>query len=218
MKNKLLILFMLIFSICTVGYATAKTNDLSLLGKVIYLDPGHGGIDPGAVYKDIAEADINLKIAEKTQTLLEQYGAIVYLTRYGDYDLSVPNTINRKRSDLSRRGNIINRSNCDLYLSIHLNAETSYTWKGAQMFYDDINEENEQIAKIFQDNFKKNLNTNREYKRKETFYLSKRVERPGILIEAGFITNPNERYLLTTEAYQQKIASTILDAIIEYFT
>ena len=86
------------------------------------------------------------------------------------------------------------------------------------MFYDDINEENEQIAKIFQDNFKKNLNTNREYKRKETFYLSKRVERPGILIEAGFITNPNERYLLTTEAYQQKIASTILDAIIEYFT
>lgn len=217
MKNKFLILTLFIFSIFTVGYASAKTNDLSLLGKVIYLDPGHGGIDPGAVYKDIEEADINLKIAQKTSKLLEQYGAIVYLTRYGDYDLSVPNTINRKRSDLSRRGNIINRSNCDLYLSIHLNAESSSTWKGAQMFYDNVNPNNEIIAKIFQEEFKNNLNTKREYKQKENLYLSRRVERPGILIEAGFITNPNERYLLTTEAYQQKIAATILEATIKYF-
>ena len=142
MKNKFLILFLFVFSLFTVGYVGAKTNDLSLLGKVIYLDPGHGGLDPGAIYKDIEEADINLKIAQKTSKLLEQYGAIVYLTRYGDYDLSVPNTINRKRSDLSRRGNIINRSNCDLYLSIHLNAESSNTWKGAQMFYDNINPNN----------------------------------------------------------------------------
>jgi len=218
MKNKLLILCMFLFGIFSINYVRAETNDLKLLGKVIYLDPGHGGIDPGAVYKDIEEADINLKIAQKTQTILEQYGAIVYLTRYGDYDLSVPNTINKKRSDLSRRGNIINRSNCDLYLSIHLNAESSSTWKGAQMFYDDNNKENEKIAEIFQEQFKKNLKTNREYKQKESFYLAKRVERPGILIEAGFITNPNERYLLTTENYQNKIASTISEATIKYFT
>lgn len=175
-------------------------------------------MDPGAIYKDIEEADINLKIAEKTSKLLEQYGAIVYLTRYGDYDLSVPNTINRKRSDLSRRGNIINRSNCDLYLSIHLNAEGSNTWKGAQMFYDNINPNNEKIAEIFQEEFKKQLKTNRKYKQKENLYLSRRVERPGILIEAGFITNPNERYLLTTDDYQYKIANTILEATIRYFS
>ena len=216
MKFKLLILCMFLFCAFTVGYVQAGTNNLDLLGKVIYLDPGHGGIDPGAIYKDIEEADINLKIAKKTQKILEQKGAIVYLTRYGDYDLSVPNTINKKRSDLSRRGNIINRSNCDLYLSIHLNAESSNTWKGAQMFYDNINQENEKIAKIFQEAFKKNLKTNRKYKQKESFYLTKRIERPGILIEAGFITNPNERYLLTTDAYQQKIANTILEATIEY--
>lgn len=218
MKNKLFILVIFLFSICAYNYVGAKKNELELLGKVIYLDPGHGGIDPGAVYKDIEEADINLKIAEKTQKVLEKKGAIVYLTRYGDYDLSVPNTINRKRSDLSRRGNIINRSNCDLYLSIHLNAEISNTWKGAQIFYNNINEENEKIAKIFQEQFKKNLKTNREYKQKESFYLTKRVERPGILIEAGFITNPNERYLLTGDSYQQKIANTILEATVEYFS
>ena len=218
MKNKFLILFLFVFSLFTVGYVSAKTNDLVLLGKVIYLDPGHGGLDPGAVYKDIEEADINLKIAEKTSKLLEQYGAIVYLTRYGDYDLSVPNTINRKKSDLSRRGNIINRSNCDLYLSIHLNAESSNNWKGAQMFYDNINPNNEKIAEIFQEEFKKELKTNRKYKQKENLYLSRRVERPGILIEAGFITNPNERYLLTTDDYQHKIATTILEATIRYFS
>lgn len=218
MKTKVLVLCMFLFCIFSVNYVTAKSKNLSLLGKIIYLDPGHGGIDPGAVYKDIEESDINLKIAEKTQKLLELEGAIVYLTRYGDYDLSVPNTINRKRSDLSRRGNIINRSNCDLYLSIHLNAEESNTWKGAQMFYDDINSENEKIAKIFQEQFKKNLNTKREYKRKENFYLTRRIERPGILIEAGFVTNPNERYLLTTDSYQQKIANTILEATIAYFS
>lgn len=217
MKNKLFILFLFFVSISIVSFVIAKTNSLPLLGKVIYLDPGHGGPDPGALSKELKEADINLSISLKTQKTLEQMGAIVYLTRYGDYDLSVPNTINRKRSDLSRRGNIINRSGCDLYLSIHLNADTSSTWKGAQMFYDDVNPNNEKIAKIFQEKFAKNLKTKREYKKKDNLYLSKRVTRPGILIEAGFITNPNERYLLQTEEYQQKIANTIMDATIQYF-
>jgi len=217
MKHKLFILSLFLISICMISYVDAKTNALPLLGKVIYLDPGHGGIDPGAVYKEIEEADINLEIAKKTQSVLEQNGAIVYLTRYGDYDLSVPNTINRKRSDLSRRSNIINRSKCDLYLSIHLNAESSSTWRGAQMFYDEINEQNELIASIFQKHFKNNLKTNREYKKKESFYLTSRVKQPGILIEAGFITNPNERYFLTQSNYQQKIANIILEATLEYF-
>lgn len=85
------------------------------------------------------------------------------------------------------------------------------------MFYDDVNPNNEKIAKIFQEKFAKNLKTKREYKKKDNLYLSKRVTRPGILIEAGFITNPNERYLLQTEEYQQKIANTIMDATIQYF-
>ncbi|MBE6144528.1 MAG: N-acetylmuramoyl-L-alanine amidase CwlD [Firmicutes bacterium] len=217
MKHRLFILIMFLVSISIVSFVDAKTNDIILLGKVIYLDPGHGGVDPGAIYKDLKESDINLEIAKKTQQVLEQNGAIVYLTRYGDYDLAVPNTINRKRSDLSRRGNIINRSNCDLYLSIHLNAETSSTWKGAQMFYSDTNNENEEIAKIFQETFKKHLSTKREYKKKQTLYLSKRVERPGILIEVGFISNPNERYLLKQNSYQQKVANIILEATTNYF-
>lgn len=202
---------------CTFSFVTASTNNLELLGKVIYLDPGHGGLDPGAIYKDIEEEDINLEIAQKLRTVLESEGAIVYLTREGDYDLAVNNAVNRKRSDLSRRGNIINRSMCDLYLSIHLNADISTTWKGAQVFYDNINPKNKKIAEIIQTVLKEDLKTSREYKKTSEMYLHKRVTRPGVLIEVGFITNPNERYLLKTSEYQKKVANSINRGIKKYF-
>lgn len=77
-------------------------------------------------------------------------GAIVYLTRDGDYDLSNPKSSLRKRTDLYNRAQAINNSNADIYLSIHLNASKSTSWQGAQAFYDDINEENKKIAETFQ--------------------------------------------------------------------
>lgn len=163
------------------------------------------------------EKDINLKLSKKIEKKLSDYGAIVYMTRYGDYDLSITNTINRKRSDLSRRGNIINRSMCDMFLSIHLNAESTGVWKGAQVFYNTNNQENEQIAQILQRKFKKILGSNREYEKTTDLYLQKRIERPGVLIEAGFLSNANDRYLLKQESYQEKIANVIADSLIEYF-
>lgn len=217
LKYKISMLFILILFLCTFHFVRADEQEFALLGKVIYLDPGHGGLDPGAIYKDIEEATINLEISKRLMVTLEQEGAIVYLTRNGDYDLAVNNAINRKRSDLSRRGNIINRSLCDLYLSIHLNADTSTTWRGAQVFYDDVNTKNEKIAKIMQQVLKEDLKSTREYKETNEMYLHKRVTRPGVLIEVGFITNPNERYLLTTENYQQKVANTIARGVIKYF-
>ena len=198
-------------------FVSADTNDLPLFGKVIYIDAGHGGVDPGAMYKDIMEKDINLSISKILEDKLTKLGAIVYLTRYGDYDLAVNNTINRKRSDLSRRGNIINRSMCDLFVSIHLNAESTGVWRGAQVFYDDINEKNEVFAKILQNNFKKRLNSNREYKLSNDLYLQKRIERPGVLIEVGFLSNASDRYLLRQESYQNKVVTIIADSMIEYF-
>ena len=118
LKYKIYVLLIFLISLCSINYIYAKNNELLLLGKVIYIDPGHGNLDPGAMYKGIKEKDINLEISKKVEDILIKEGAIVYLTRYGDYDLSVPNTINRKRSDLSRRGNIINKSDCDLFISI----------------------------------------------------------------------------------------------------
>lgn len=216
MKNKIFYLFFFLISLYTIGIINAL--NLPLLGKVIYIDPGHGGTDPGAIYNDLYESNLNLQISLKIQTELEKNGAIVYLTRYGDYDLSVKNAINRKRSDLSRRANIINESKADIYLSIHLNSDLSSTWQGAQAFYDTVNDENELIAKIMQEQLKNDLKTTREYKQITDHYLYQRVKIPGVLLEVGFISNPNERYLLKQDSYQKKIANSIKDGLITYFT
>ncbi len=218
MKYRLGALIALLTLLCFFNYVSAKDKSLPLLSKVIYLDPGHGGTDSGAYYKNVKESDINLIIAKKVMALLKEEGAIVYLTRYGDYDLAVTNAWNRKRSDLSRRANIINKSECDLYLSIHLNAEDSGTLYGAEVYYDSINPENKTIAEIFQNEFKKSLNTNRDYKENNTKYLQRRVSRPGVLLEVGFLSNASERALLTNDTYQNKLANVIREGIHKYFS
>lgn len=217
LRYKICVLFLFIVGICSSSFVLARDNSLPLFGKVIYIDPGHGGVDPGAMYKDIKEKDINLSISNIISDKLTKLGAIVYLTRYDDYDLAITNTINRKRSDLSRRGNIINRSNCDIFLSIHLNAEGTGIWRGAQVFYNNENKENEVLAKLLQKNFNKRLNSNREYKLANDLYLQKRVDRPGVLIEVGFLSNASDRYLLKQASYQNKVAVVVTDSIVEYF-
>ena len=190
---------------------------MPLLGKTIYLDSGHGGADPGAIYKNIKEKDINLEISKELEKTLTKLGATVYQTRYGDYDLAVKNTDNRKRSDLSRRVNIINESECDMYISIHLNADTSSTWKGIQVFYDNINKENKSLAAHMTKTLKKNFSLTREYKELTDIYLHRKVNILGILIEVGFLSNANDRYLLKQKWYQKKLASIIANGVVNYY-
>ena len=183
---------------------------------VVFIDPGHGGIDPGAVYKDLYEKDINLSISFKLKNLLEEEGITVYMTRMGDYDLAVTNALNRKRSDLSRRSNIINRSNSNLYVSIHLNKVASNTWYGAQVFYSDNDPKNLFLASLIQEEFIKDTKTNRKVTMTNEMYMHNRITIPGVLVEAGFLSNPNERYLLKQDEYKEKIANCIKQGILKY--
>lgn len=215
-KYKVFIILFFLFFLHTIALVHAS-NNMPLLGKVIYLDPGHGGKDPGAMYNDIMEKDINLEISLKLEKQLSKLGAIVYLTRYGDYDLAVIHTNNRKRSDLSRRGNIINRANPDLFLSIHLNAEDTGLYRGAQAFYSTNNDQNKKIAELFQEGFKKDLSSRRKYKKSNNLYLQKRINIPGILVELGFLSNANERYLLKQDKYQNKVVTSLVNSTIKYF-
>lgn len=215
-KYKTIIIILFIIFLHMFSYVNAS-NNMPLLGKVIYLDPGHGGKDPGAMYNGIMEKDINLEISLKLEKRLSKLGAIVYLTRYGDYDLAVIHTNNRKRSDLSRRSNIINKANPDLFLSIHLNAEDTGIYKGAQAFYSDNNVNNKKLAELFQEDFKNNLNSKRKYKKNNSLYLQKRIKTPGILVELGFLSNANERYLLRKDKYQNKIITSLVNSTVKYF-
>ncbi len=201
----------LLFSITFVK-ANPLESDLKLLGKVIYLDPGHGGTDPGAIYKDIYEKDITLSICKKVKEILEKEGAIVYMTRYDDYDLS-NSTYNRKKRDLNNRAKVINESMADMYISIHLNSIDSEIWSGAQVFYDDVNSDNKRIAQIFQSN----LNKNREIKEIDNMLMNRKIKIPGVLIEAGFLSNPNDRYLLKNSNYQYKLSVKVKESVIRYF-
>jgi N-acetylmuramoyl-L-alanine amidase len=217
--KKIYSLFLLILFVCTISFVDAETksSNLLLFGKVIYLDAGHGGPDPGTIYKNIYEKDINLSIVKKLQTLLEEEGAIVYLTRYDDYDLSKNYTGSRKKSDLNNRAKIINESNADIYISIHLNSISSSTWSGAQVFYDDVNDKNYDLALLMQKQLKDDLKTNREVKEISTMLMNRKITVPGLLIEVGFLSNPNDRYKLQQADYQYKIAESIKKGIIKYF-
>lgn len=213
-KYKMLIIFLFLLTIfCNVN---AYINEAPLVGKVVYLDAGHGGVDPGAYYKDIYEEDINLSITLKLRDYLLTKGCTVYLTRDGDYDLSNSKARLRKRSDLSNRASLIDKSNADLYLSIHLNSSTSTAWKGAQVFYDDINKNNKDFALIFQKNFNSNLGSKREEKEIKNLYMYKNIKNvPELLLEVGFISNANERQLLNKEWYQNKIVKVITKSVID---
>lgn len=215
-KHLLILIFIFVF--CVFYKVDAKINYLPLLGKVIYIDPGHGGRDPGAIYKDIYESPINLEISKVLMGKLEKLGAIVYITRTGEYDLSDPNAWNKKHSDLQNRVNLIENSRADLYLSIHLNADTSNKWKGAQVFYDDVNNKNKMLAETLQKSFKKNLSSNRTVKEISTYYMYRRIKNvPGVLVEAGFLTNQNERYLLRQNSYQNKVCDAIIEGVLNFY-
>lgn len=217
--KKFYYLFLFIICLCSISFVSADINksELKLVGKVIYLDAGHGGLDPGTIYKNIYEKDINLSIVLKLKDTLEHEGAIVYLTRYGDYDLASTNATERKKSDLNNRAKIINNSKADMYISIHLNSIQSSTWSGAQVFYDDVNKNNIKLAGIMQQVLKEDLKTNREVKEINNMLMNRKINIPGILIEVGFLSNPNDRYLLRQDEYQIKLVNAIKKGIIKYF-
>ena len=144
-KFKLLIFTTMLLMIIGISKTYAIIYDNTLLGKTIYLDPGHGGIDSGTTYKKIYEKDINLVLCKKLKESLILKGATVYLTRETDKDLALTKN-NRKRSDLINRAYLINKTKPDIYISIHLNHIQDSRYKGLQIFYNNKNKENELIA------------------------------------------------------------------------
>ncbi|QDZ96664.1 N-acetylmuramoyl-L-alanine amidase CwlD [Bacillus altitudinis] len=199
-----------------------KSWNLPLSGKIIYLDPGHGGPDGGAVGGELLEKEIALDVSMKIRDYLQEQGALVLMTREDDSDLSSKDTkgyARKKAEDLRNRVKVINESEADLYLSIHLNAIPSNKWSGAQTFFYGKYEENEKAAKFIQDELRNNLeNTDRKAKRINGIYLMQNVTKPGALVEIGFLSNPKEAGQLATPKYQDQIAASIYKGILRYLT
>lgn len=210
---KTLIIFLCLTGFISLPIASAR---VPLKGKTITIDIGHGAEDPGTVYNDVYEKDINLAIGQKLKKELTKKGATVIMTRDGDYDLSKPNASRRKKSDFDNRIKVINASHGDMYISIHLNYLPQKKYYGPQVFYNKVKKENEKMAKTMQEVLNKELKTKREVKKiPESTYMYDKINIPGILIECGFLSNASEREKLQTEEYQQKLAEYISKGIIK---
>lgn len=104
-----------------------------------------------------------------------------------------------------------------MYISIHLNSTTSPSWKGLQVFYTSNNTENKEIAETITDYLKANIKNVRDSKENNTYYMYKHINYKGVLIEAGFISNKEENYLLRQEQYQNKLITLVADSIEKYY-
>ncbi|WP_170005945.1 N-acetylmuramoyl-L-alanine amidase CwlD [Bacillus fonticola] len=196
--------------------------NLPLTGKVIYLDPGHGGVDPGANSDAALEKEIALNVSLKLRDYLQEQGALVLMTREEDKDLAdeeMKGYSRRKVQDLQRRMNLINESTADLFLSIHLNSVPSSKWNGAQTFYSPKYAESQRAAEAIQNELIRNLeNTTRQAKALGSVYLLRNAEKPGALVEIGFLSNQEERERLMTDGYQEKVAASMYEGILQHFT
>jgi len=213
-KYKIFMIFLLTLSIFALQFTKAKSLPLS--GKIITVDPGHGGRDPGTMYHKIMEKDINLEISKVLTKELKSLGATVYLIRNSDDDLNYPGDGNKKRSDLYRRIIFIQNKKSDIYLSIHLNRSSNYTVKGAEVLYNSINKKNRYLGKAILDNLKTDLGTTRTLITTD-LYIYRNTRTPGVLIECGFLSNSIERSNLQTPTYQKKLSKSISNGVIEYF-
>lgn len=198
---------------------------LPLSGKTIAIDAGHGGADGGAVSKSGAvEKDLNLVIALYLRDYLQQAGALVTMTREGDYDLASGDAhaySKRKREDLQRRVALIKERQPAAVVSIHMNSIPSDKWSGAQTFFDSANHpDNAALAALIQDEIKRNLeNTNRIAAVKKDVYLMKEIKDiPTALVEVGFLSNPGEAARLADADYQRKVAASIYQGILRYMS
>jgi N-acetylmuramoyl-L-alanine amidase len=204
-----------VFLLCLLLLNINVKSSLYLSGKYIIIDPGHGSKDNGTSYNNILEKDLNLSISKILEQELIKNGASTTLIREEDYDLSSPNSKRRKRSDFNNRIDFINKSNADIYLSIHINYLNNNKYSGSQVFY--YGDNNKELANTIQMYLNK-INTPRGIKVMPNIYMYNKLNIKGVLIECGFISNTKDRNNLINKDYQQLLAKTITDALIDYFT
>lgn len=217
----MLMIFLFTYELPSTRTWTYWTMPLS--GKVIAIDAGHGGPDGGAVSKDgLVEKEVNLAISLYLRDYLQQAGALVVMTRENDRDLASDATrgySKRKTEDLLNRVDLIEKNKAGMLISVHLNSIPSSKWKGAQTFYYPSNAEGKKLAESIQNEIRANLsNTDRVPKTEDKFYLLKALAVPAVLVEIGFLSNPEEARLMADAGYQKKVAESIYRGIVRYAT
>lgn len=219
----IIILIMAIFTFSFINdiFKRSRTVFHPLTNRVVFIDAGHGGRDPGAVGRQGAnEERINLEIALRLKGLVEEGGGIAILTRDGDYGLYSPDAANKKRDDLQKRKKLADQSESCVNIIIHLNSFHLTRYYGAQTFYHRDSEESRQLATVLQQELRRVLDegNHRQPKAEDDIYLLRDNKAPTVLVECGFLSNPEEELLLNEGLYQERIAFAIYSGILNYLT
>ena len=217
--------------LCSVSIAFCKWKDSStatnaqnhLQAPTIIIDAGHGGEDGGAVGKNGAlEKELNLSISEKLHDLLSTAGYKVVMTRDTDillYDKNVDYKGRKKELDLAKRVEIANSYENAVFISIHMNSFPDSKYSGLQVYYSKNHQDSSELATNIQamvhDDLQKSNNRQIKPAGRNIFVLD-RITIPAVLIECGFISNPDECQALSEEEYQKKLSLTIFSAVVKY--
>lgn len=218
-KIELAVLLLILAGLLTLSKNLQKyvsSGNVASSNKVIVLDSGHGGDDPGKIGVNQAkEKDVNLKIAKKVKKQLKKEGWKVVMTREEDVMLGDAEKGNRKIHDMKARVELINKTMPVMAVSIHQNSYQEAEIHGAQVFYYSHSEDGKRMAETMQKALlMADEDNTRQAKANDTYYLLKRTEVPTIIVECGFLSNPQEAEKLTEDGYQKKIAQAITSGII----
>ena len=198
-----------------VGNGKFRTSG-GLSGKIITLDAGHGGSDPGAIGSDgTKEKNITLAITKAVKELLEKKGAKVYMTRTTDVDVYGPNASDA--DELQARVNVGEKYNSDLFVSLHINSSVNKNVGGFSTYYYPKTSNDLRIAKSIQDQLTANFGVDDLGVRQANFYVIKRISMPATLVEMCFISNEKELVLMKGKWFQNKTARLIAAGIEQYF-
>lgn len=219
-KKKCVVVILLCVALIFVFCGTYFPIKASITPKTQYtivIDAGHGGIDGGAVGKITNERDINLEYAETLKDICQNLGMRVVMTRTDENGLYSPFAANKKRSDMEKRKEIIDNSGADLVVSVHMNAFSSRSSRGAQVFYGIKNERGQVLAEKVQDSLHNSISYAKALPKKGDFYILNCTALPGVLVEFGFLSNLEEEKLLVSESYRKAMCQSVAYGILSFY-
>lgn len=223
LKKRVMEMMMAILLLISVFFlskeAAMVSNETAEKEKVIVIDAGHGGADPGMIgIGGLEEKGINLAVSMKLKEALENQGFTVVMTRQEDKGLYEEGTRNKKVQDMQNRIEIMEKAKPILAVSIHQNSYTEESVKGPQVFYYETSAEGQKLAVNIQSALNTELSTERPRKEKgnTSYFLLKKSPCVLNIVECGFLTNKQEAELLQTEEYQQKIVEAVAKGIVQY--
>lgn len=200
-----------------ISVVAIETSSMPKPEYTIVIDAGHGGRDGGAIGSSgVTESELNLKYAKELKSLCEDFGIGVVMTRSdmnGLYDESAPN---KKERD-GKKKKIINTSNADLMISIHMNSFPLPSSSGAYVFYANGSDEGYSLAKSVQTSLCQSFDNAREYVSVGDYFVLNYSSIPSVLVECGFLSNPQEETNLKSDDYCQKFCYSLLVGILSYF-